>query len=256
LKYNRAQEHLDALNQITQWWFRTQPYRIGEDVDAESGFKEIAVVADGLPPERIALVAGDAVQNLRNSLDHLIGDVARFASGGYLMPKVEQALQFPITTSKEAFRQERVRGRLGCVVPRAQAVIHRLQPYRSGENMIRHPLYVLQELSNIDKHRRLPVLLSVVNSVAFNQVHVISANHLTIGTGGPFEDKAVLVRMNPEAEVKVNLGAVRIDVAFGEGTPVFGEPVLQTLRDLSQWIANEVLGPLAPPQHAASPPPA
>src|SRR5207253_22303 len=101
LKFNRAQEHLDTLNQIVQWWFQTHPYRVGEDVDPESGFKEIAVFADDQPPERIALVAGDAIQSMRSSLDHLIGELARFASGGYLMPKVEEALQFPITTSKK-----------------------------------------------------------------------------------------------------------------------------------------------------------
>ncbi len=249
LKFNRAQEHLDNLNQVAQWWLQAHPYRVGEDFDAESGLKEIAVFADDQPPARMALVAGDVIQNLRNSLDHLIGELARFASGGYLMPKVEQALQFPITTNKQNFTAERRRGRLGCVPPRTQAAIQRLQPYRSGDAMERHPLYVLQELSNIDKHRKLPLLLSVVQSISFNQIHVISAQHFELLGGGLFTDKAVLVRMNPEAQVEVDFNAiaVAVEIAFGQGTPLPGAPVVQSLRDLAQWTAGTVLGPLTPP---------
>jgi hypothetical protein len=247
LKIHRAQEHLDVLNQIAEWWFQTHPYRVGENLDAKSGLKEIAVFADDQPPARLALVAGDVIQNLRSSLDHLVGEIARFASGGYLMPKVEQALQFPITTSKGKFRAERRRGRLGCVPPRVQAAIHRLQPYRSRDAMERHPLFVLQELSNIDKHRRLPLLLSVISSISYDKIHVVSPSHFEVLGGGLFVDKAVLVRMNPDAQVEMDLGAIGVEIAFGDGTPLPGAPLAQTLRDLMQWTAANVLGPLSSP---------
>src|SRR5437667_11229671 len=57
----------------------------------------------------------------------------------------------------------RIRG----IDPKAQAIIEGLQPYQTGAAWRRHPLWLLTELSNLDKHRLLHV-----TSTAFSGIHI------------------------------------------------------------------------------------
>lgn len=243
-KFNRSQEHLHALDQAVKWWLGDEPYVVASEINAESGFKEVVITAQEQPPARFSLMAGDAIQNLRSTLDHLVVEIARVNSGGYLMERVERDIMFPITTSPQLFRNARKRGCLGCVPPRAQALIRLMQPYHNGDEWTRHPLWVLHQLSNIDKHRRLPLLQSTVPELQVAKIRFRQVREFSLGASGPFKDKAVLASWDPDAEVEVDLRAVTVEVAFGEGTPLPGAPLLQSLADLSQIIRETVMDPL------------
>jgi hypothetical protein len=237
LKFHRAQEHLSVFDMAAQWWLQSQPHRVTEEVDAEAGVKQVVVIADEQPPMRLSLILGDAIQNWRAVLDHMVVELATEEYGETLPNEIEKNLAFPITTSKENFRDARKRGRLYCVPAQAQAFIYRLQPYRRGDDMTTDPLWILQELSNIDKHRRLPLLGAVVSEVTYDSIEVQSVGMLDVGGPGAFKDKAVLVKWSPpDAEVKVNLGPVKTQIAFGEGTPTAGQPVADVVREINRYI--------------------
>lgn len=246
IKLQRASEHFNAFNEALDWWLKDNPYRITEQIDAHANRTEIVVVADRQPPERLSLMLGDAVQNFRSGLDYIVGDLARRNSGGHLMPRVESDLQFPITTSRSKFKGAVRQARLGLVAGRPAAHIQRMQPYRRGQDPLKHPLWLLHQLSNIDKHRRIPLLMSVVQSVQFDNIYVHSANSFEIGGGGPFEHKAVLASYSPaDAKVDVNFGAVQVGVALGKGLPGQGHDPARVLADATTWIGTNIFTPLA-----------
>lgn len=111
------------------------------------------------PPDDFGLIAGDAIHNLRCSLDHLAVELAKAGSaakGGTMTAKEVAGIQFPIVLSNDDFTKQLGRGRLKYVEPSAQAIIESYQPYRMMPKAPeRSNLYVLSELDNADKHRLL-----------------------------------------------------------------------------------------------------
>jgi len=104
------------------------------------------------PPDDWLLLAGEAIQDLRSSLDHLV----YAASGG------QDRTQFPIFTSADTFKEKAARMLQG--VPESiRAVIERAQPYHnSASNPSQAMLEQLRLLSNLDKHRTLATVASAV----------------------------------------------------------------------------------------------
>lgn len=111
-------------------------------------------------PDDWALLAGEAIQNLRASLDHVV-----YAGTS----KPSDQVQFPICTDATRFRRAAVK-RLDGVPADMQAAIERAQPYQlTPEAPDRDALSRLQELSNVDKHR---ALTAVASAVRHESVHL------------------------------------------------------------------------------------
>jgi hypothetical protein len=113
-------------------------------------------------PEHIPLIIGDCVHSLRCSLDYLVWQLV-LATGN----QPEECNQFPICSSAEAFDNSTVkrgkRNSLLGVPPEAFTEIERLQPYNACKGREdQHAFFVLQQLSNIDKHRRIPLTVTRV----------------------------------------------------------------------------------------------
>jgi hypothetical protein len=177
--------------------------------------------------------------------------MARANVGGTLKRQVERGLQFPITTSRDNLKDAIRRGRLACVPLRAGAYIQKVQPYRRGKDFRTEPLWILQELSNLDKHRGIPLLVARIQ-----RAHVIGGGGMEVFSGGPLEEKAILARCSPaDADMEVDTDSIRLDVLFGEGTPTPGERVLPYIDKLLGWISEVIIRPLAEdalPNHADS----
>lgn len=245
-KLMRAGEHASAFNEAVEWWLEGKPYRLSVETDTETDTKEFVVIAERQPSDRLSLMFGDAIQNLRSALDYLVGDLARANAGGHLMPRVESDLQFPITTSRTKFKSAiRSQALLGCVAARPAAFIQRAQPYRYGQDPATHPLGALQQLSNIDKHRRITLLSSVVHGLMGESIRIGSVENLQYGRLGPFVDRAVIASYSPaDADVDVQLGQITVGIAFGDGLPGAGSDPRQTLRRILDLIETEIMNPL------------
>jgi hypothetical protein len=159
LKFYRAQEHIDALSGALRLWFAEHySHRLEADAD-EPNIYWLKASADEIPATPFSLMIGDAVQNFRNCLDQLAFELAKRHTIP-LPDDVARASQFPIVgdVSKAGVPGQgptMFASRQGCiagVAPAARVEIEKLQPYHSKE-FEKHPLWLLQELSNIDKHR-------------------------------------------------------------------------------------------------------
>lgn len=104
----------------------------------------------GAIPGRISLILGDSLQNLRSSLDYLVWELviaAKNAPGKHNM--------FPVCSTSEAFDNQLQRHRLNGVNPDAIDEIRGLKPYHQATDFDESTLWVLDDLCNINKHRRV-----------------------------------------------------------------------------------------------------
>jgi hypothetical protein len=120
------------------------------------------------PPDEWPLLAGEAIQNLRASLDHMV-----YAASGE-----QDMTQFPICITSDQFKKQAARMLTG--VPQSvRATIEKAQPYNSyPPNPSGTMLEQLRLLSNLDKHRTLATVVSAIE-------------HEGIGTSGLVEVKWV-----------------------------------------------------------------
>jgi hypothetical protein len=140
--------------------------------------------------------------------------------------------------------------------PEAEAIIEDAQPYHRGNSAEGHPLWVLNRLSNMDKHQTLHLTGSAVTDTTFQ---VVMQDGMTVAppkfVTGPFKDGAVVARHAPPGPLVSGVGKMHMnmriayEVAFEKGSPARGRPVERVLQD----IRNAALGtivrllPLVPP---------
>ena len=133
--------------------------------DADTSHLILTVGDVGPPPAEWGLRLGDVVSNYRASLDHLAWAVVmRGDRNQQLSEPEERSVYFPFVApgsdASRAFKRN-----LPGATDADQDIIRRYQPDPSGVDGIPHCLTVLQEASNLDKHRSLqPMPLCVAQS--------------------------------------------------------------------------------------------
>lgn len=161
-KISRAEEHIDALASYTAESLgdRFKRISIGLYYDRDAG--EHVLYVSKMPDlstelQRASLILGDAVHNLRSSLDHLVCQLAIAHTKNNV--RKMGAIQFPICDTEDFWKQQKAR-RLQEVAPDDCTKIQRFQPFM-GKDLERsigkafHPLVMLRYLSNLDKHQRI-----------------------------------------------------------------------------------------------------
>ncbi|HEX3684996.1 MAG TPA: hypothetical protein VHU83_20850 [Bryobacteraceae bacterium] len=169
MKFERAKEHFGALDTEIRDWVGTGPMAIAKEKDAE-GRRHIvfAEIVNPPPLNRWALIAGDCVHNLRSALDSLVYGIAIHETG-LNPPADERALQFPITSSPDKFKEQK--NRIKSLSPAVQSAIEKAQPYNVPHPEFPPALELLGILNNFDKHRTLNVMAAVPHSASVEMIH-------------------------------------------------------------------------------------
>lgn len=149
-KLYRAKKHLEELQTETERYFKTNPAKVVREQDSSPDEFVGKIVASIPIPKRIPLIIGDALQNLRSSLDYLVWELVIAAKN---TPNHEN--MFPICTTPEAFKGQLSRNRLRGIPTDAVTDIDDLQPYHEGADAKGHVLFMIDDLCNINKHRRI-----------------------------------------------------------------------------------------------------
>ena len=139
----------DAFENCDAYVFRTE-------VEARSThaitYQSFAVERKA-PSDEWPLLAGEAIQNIRSALDHMV----YAASGG------QSRTQFPIFTDPVEF-EKKAPGMLVGVPDSVRETIEKAQPYRDyPPDPAQTMLEQLRVLSNLDKHRTLATVVSAVH---------------------------------------------------------------------------------------------
>lgn len=145
-----AKGHLQLLGSEIGQFANSNPYTLTREDDLEHGrhilrFKLLDV------PLPICLIAGDAIYNMRACLDQLVWALAR-------INRIPDRVAFPVIDgpSLTKDRLNSFNRSLRGVPAEAICEIDALQPYQRGAAFKTHPLWRLDEMCNLDKHRRIP----------------------------------------------------------------------------------------------------
>src|SRR6267378_175884 len=156
-RVERAKQHLDDLNEAIAEFIASEPYYTTRepDPDAEGGFLfRMHVKAE--VPDRVGLIFGDFIHNLRASLDNLVWELAIHRT---------RRLNFPIARERPKAPATFAPLLRSSLSPEAFEIIERVQPYHATDpSDPRIRLAHLNSFWNKDKHR--------------TTTPVIAANHL------------------------------------------------------------------------------
>lgn len=151
LKIAKAAQHLsDLQSRITVWTAGRPMHTKGTLSDDRLSWRFTLHVTTLPPVDEWSLILGDFVHNLRSALDACIWEFA--TRDGRTPPKPRQ-VQFPIIDSEAKWTDAR-RNQLQTVPDEIAERVRILQPFnRPEDERPRDALVLLQELSNLDKHR-------------------------------------------------------------------------------------------------------
>ena len=167
-KLGRAKFHVDELqDRVTRWrdLHGDEPYVWGKKFDAKRNRFTFYVQSVAELPVEWSLIAGDALTNLRASLDYMAYDLVGRGTTPHRRPKAKP--QFPIIRKKAALKGY-INGRMPGISPKQWTIIESYQPYKWGGARNRHPFAALDTLVNWDKHRELkPAVVYNIPSLGF-----------------------------------------------------------------------------------------
>ncbi len=170
-------QHLHALDREIDDFVKRHPFTARGY--HRHGTREFDIIVEGMPrlPAHWPLMAGDAIQNMRTALDHVIWALIDKAP---TKPNYTQSLKvgYPVCTTMSAylgagdqFPKNGARGRQAkWVGDAALAIVDSTQPYRMGDLADEHPLAVLAAFSNEDKHRNLVASAVLATTISFRFV--------------------------------------------------------------------------------------
>jgi hypothetical protein len=162
-KYNRSKQQFDVLRHEIGSFSDQDPKphfsRGYFDTDTWEWIERFQIREP--PPLRWGVMLGDCVHNLRSALDHLVCQLTLLNGG--TMDDCAQT-QFPIASKSEAQFEGMANHRIPGLSPRHREFVKWAQPYRAGDDAWKHPLAILADLSNADKHRLINPTFSVLKS--------------------------------------------------------------------------------------------
>jgi hypothetical protein len=148
-KLDRAEEHRQAFDDLFEQFHASNPYSILSEYDPETGWHSLRWnVLEDLPLQRLGLLFGDMISNLRTTLDYLVWQLV-LAAGS----RPGRRTGFPVVR-KEKDWDVQSRAALRGVAPDWTAEIKARQPFQrpAGVPSACDPDHV----NNLNKHRFPP----------------------------------------------------------------------------------------------------
>lgn len=217
-KIRWAEKHRQAINAEVSGYFEKNAGLVVAELHPQLYGGGVSNVYGPPHPDSIALLIGDCLQNLRSALDYLVWELCLSAKRE---PGKHNA--FPVCKSPESFKKRVKEDRLLDGVPEeAAAEIERLQPYQSGDLREYTRLWVLNELTNINKHRR--ILFTALNADTPSAA-MVSSGYTGFGT-------------ELSRNMDMNEGLVAY-IQFNEGV-IAGQEVSGALRGLIDFVQTSV----------------
>jgi hypothetical protein len=223
-KLNRAGEHIDTLADAIGSFINADPQPLALSVpylDPDDGWHTVYGIVDEEPPERLGVILGDVLHNIRSALDHLIWQLVILDGG---QPKGgPRGNAFCISMKVDHWDAAQTQHLAG-VSGTHQDVIEKTQPFKQ-QNPDRTPFGWLRFLADTDKHQVVhPVLAAVGDDPTGAVSFKVTKGHGVVAKEewwhGFFGHGVGIVRckvepMTPDTEVEMT-GNVKLRIAFSE----------------------------------------
>jgi hypothetical protein len=231
-KVEHANRHIAAFAEAAGRYFAKRPYQVVQTPHTDTGQPGYYLYERlGFPDRLLALFIGDALHNLRSALDHLACACA-IARG-----ETPDHTQFPILL-KETGLEQKLQKDLGKAGPVAIDLVRALSPTPIGYST----LAALHKLDIADKHRLiLPVACTMDVTIevgGFEGKPVVTAT----GATSPPEHTSCFVPAPTGYEESIAHDfSFTGDVVFPVGTPLVGQPCVESLYEMSAAVADIVM---------------
>lgn len=246
LKLTGARDsQLKQLHQEITEFLDGEPYEWIDEVDSLAR-EIIARLRFRRPDEIWGLLISEIIHLLRSALDNAVHELL-FPGAKVRMSKT---CEFPIfDTASKYFSTGRSGGRFKIAGLRQDAIdiIDARQPHLDGPNAHSHPLWVLQELWNWDKH--CVVHTAVFNKRYRNPVVTCSEDNeiVSVRMPGILEDNAEMFRYRPTGrparlESYTEMDAeINMTVTFDEAGPASSQEVLAIIPEIGDYVRETLL---------------
>ncbi len=152
LKLARAEQHVENIAQIIDDYAKSEPqYSIEETIGNYVHYEIHRSIA---PPIFLPAIVGDAIHNLRTSLDVLACEVVKHNNGN------DKAVFFPFADSSETLEAAISNKNMDRASKEAVELIRQLKPYRGGNNALR----AVHDLDIQDKHTGIILQISQLST--------------------------------------------------------------------------------------------
>jgi hypothetical protein len=188
-KLDRAHELLEELRSEFRQFLEREPYRLVREFVTETSELVWRFEVREELPSRWAILIGDIAHNLRSALDYTMWQLVLAND-----EQPDQQTQFPITLREASFRPSGI-------AENHEVIVRDVQPFNAAGAELAHPLYVLRQISNRDKHRVLHTTYAVLGAAGFRiyDTEDISAVGEFTVTFGTIEPGAEVFRIRVEA---------------------------------------------------------
>lgn len=174
-KLDRGDEHVRTYERTqARTLRRKKPPGVGLRLyfDHQDGTCVVTTARVDELPLKLGLLIADAVHNYRSALDQLVFELAFMDSRGGTKLSANQTLErtmFPDSEDRTNFDGHHVQTRLlAGLTKKHRADLKRFQPYRGRKLPPPHPIRLLVDLSNDDKHRLTQPVLTCPTDVDLN----------------------------------------------------------------------------------------
>ena len=243
-KVTRAEQNIQDFQLGLGSFFDSKPYEVAVKDDPQRGNRVFYLSKIDEPPDTLAAIASDIIQNLRSSLDTLAYQLVLASRGG---TKPEWRVYFPIAGSAADYKGTR----RGCIKGVGQSIIDAsdaTEPYKGGKG---HALWQLQQIANADKHELL------IGAGSFSRNVDVSGSLMHAMRTMGFDIKIPPIRFRPaDQKLPLKLGdelmiepldlevgkhcRLAFDVSINAPGVIECEPALKTLKDLTNLVGSIV----------------
>ena len=234
IKTLRAKEHMDELYHEICLFLANEPISITVKDDLEKGL-HITRFEVKITPNNIPLLIGEIAYNLRSGLDQLAWQLALLSGR---IPRNKTA--FPIHKDRTEGSEQRFRCATKDIPREAVETIKTLQPYNRGNGFIKHPLWKLNLICNLDKHATMPVRsteLTVNARILANDFPAERVERIDL-------DNGMELRVPIAGKFKVRFEPRPPELIFGRPSNELGAPLCFMYSDITEiyeFVSNRVI---------------
>lgn len=251
-KLERALQHRSEMQELVKSYLDSDIFEISTELDYRKRVVGRAVNVKTPGPE-LSVLIGDFVHSLRSFLDQAVFQIAT-AETQPMPQEWAKTSAFPIFNSGPEFRGEgRSRGaayKMRGLPASAKTRIEHLQPFHRRRAPLLWAMWQLEQLSNMDKHRQMPLTGAIPASgsvsIEFKSSGVKAFGHQIYP--GPIEERRRMMHVRTEGVLRpedVELGfQVKPYVAFdrrSDPPAVRGWPLAEVVDGILAVFAVGVL---------------
>lgn len=226
-KYNKAARDLGVLHANARRFYEREPYRVVVDQD-EDGWHVVRVELREEPPPVFGVLVGSVAHQAYSALNHVAWELVVRNLGEEEAAKARSFVEFPICDKRREFGKRKV---LGLLAPDVVDKLDELQPFhkpKESYGKIQHPLLLMKELADADKHRVLPTTYGSVDLAKSGLAWDASATDPTFQ------------RLLAETERNLMEGSAIARIRFGTNNAtanvrVVGQPKVDIVFDSDTW---------------------